>query len=822
MLASEIWKILRKGVTYCILHGWQGLPEHLLSDLDIVVAPRDLPKLEKALLRVAGGRLVNLTLYKSTGYRFDLAKEGNSIYFIGVDATTDFRYDGRIWFSTDELLRGRRQWNGFWVASPEVEFKYLLVKKILKQDLPRHAGDRLRKLTEEIGQKADEEAERLLGRTWGPQVLEWLRRGEWEALEGNLTTFKKVLKRERLRRDPLNPLRYWGPEILRIWRRWRYPTGLLVTVLGPDGAGKSTLIEGLQREIAGAFRRTTVFHLMPGLLRRKGDGGPVTDPHGKPPRSFFASLLKLAYYWLDYTLGYWLRVRPALVRSTLVLFDRYYDDLLIDPKRYRYGGPMWAARWLRRLIPRPEVFLVLDVPVENLLERKREVEPEELQRQVEAYRRFALNTPNALLLDGSRPPEEVLRQARDVLVDLLHERYLKRRPGWFPKKEEDELVWLSQALGVQIGSGSPTHAYLELPDGRGYLLPLDNARVFRRGLDLYPAQGKKAWLGKKLLRFLAMVGLKAPGLRRVWLEEQEDSILGTLREALGRADLCFAVSLGTPGPHRKPVIQVITPEGEVLAYAKVGWDEATRELVKHETQVLQRLEGQDLPFQIPAVLYSNDAGKRSICLQSPPPREAHPAPQELGERYVAVLTALAQQGVERKRLEETAFWQRIVARVEKLRSTYWRQVLTNAMETAQKQWQGKEVPVHLAHGDFAPWNALGNDRGLYLYDWEYAQEAPAGYDLFHFLVQVGWLVEGREYQNLIEGLLATLANNMAGEGPYWRSVFVEERDTLGLLHLYLLDRLSFFCVVQPYALEKTHRLGKLLLAAQDLGRRVKT
>ena len=822
MLASEIWKILRKGVTYCILHGWQGLPEHLLSDLDIVVAPRDLPKLEKALLRVAGGRLVNLTLYKSTGYRFDLAKEGNSIYFIGVDATTDFRYDGRIWFSTDELLRGRRQWNGFWVASPEVEFKYLLVKKILKQDLPRHAGDRLRKLTEEIGQKADEEAERLLGRTWGPQVLEWLRRGEWEALEGNLTTFKKVLKRERLRRDPLNPLRYWGPEILRIWRRWRYPTGLLVTVLGPDGAGKSTLIEGLQREIAGAFRRTTVFHLMPGLLRRKGDGGPVTDPHGKPPRSFFASLLKLAYYWLDYTLGYWLRVRPALVRSTLVLFDRYYDDLLIDPKRYRYGGPMWAARWLRRLIPRPEVFLVLDVPVENLLERKREVEPEELQRQVEAYRRFALNTPNALLLDGSRPPEEVLRQARDVLVDLLHERYLKRRPGWFPKKEEDELAWLSQALGVQIGFGSPTHAYLRLPDGRGYLLPLDNPGVFRRGLDLYPAQGGKARLGKKLLRFLAIVGLKAPGLRRVRLEEGQDSVFGTLRKALGRADLCFAVSLGTPGPHRKPVIQVISPEEEVLGYAKVGWNEATRELVKHETQVLQRLGRQNLPFQIPAVLYSNDAGKQSICLQSPPPREAHPAPQELGERYVAVLTALAQQGVERKRLEETAFWQRIVARVEKVRSAYWRQVLTNAMETAQQQWRGKEVPLHLAHGDFAPWNALGNDRGLYLYDWEYAQEAPAGYDLFHFLVQVGWLVEGREYQNLIEGLLATLANNMAGEGPYWRSVFVEERDTLGLLHLYLLDRLSFFCVVQPYALEKTHRLGKLLLAAQDLGRRVKT
>lgn len=794
------------------------------SDLDIVVAPGDLPKLEKALLGAERGRLVNLLQHESTCYYFVLAvPEGNGVRFLPVDAATDYRRDGRVWFSAEELLTGRQQWNGFWVASPEVEFMYLLVKKILKQNLPHRARDRLRKLAEDLGPQADEEAGQLLGKTWGPQVLEWLRKGEWEALEGNLTTLKKVLKRERLRRDPLNPLRYWGPEILRIWRRWCYPTGLLVTVLGPDGAGKSTLTEGLQREMTGAFRRTTVFHLRSGLFRKKGDGGPVTDPHGKPPRSFWTSLLKLVYYWLDYTLGYWLKIRPALVRSTLVLFDRYYDDLLIDPKRYRYGGPMWAARWLRRLIPRPEVFLVLDVPVEKLLERKREVEPEELQRQVGAYRRFALNTPNALLLDGSRPPEEVLHQARDVLVELLHERYLKRRPRWFPEKGEDELAWLSQALDVQIGSGSPTHAHLRLPDGRGYLLPLDNARVFRLGLDLYPAQGRKARLGKKLLRFLATAGLKAPGLRRVRLEEGQDSVFGTLREALGRADLCFAVSLGTPGPHRKPVIQVMSPEGEVLGYAKVGWNEATRELVKHETQVLQRLGVQSLPFQIPAVLYSNDDSKRSICVQGPPPRKAHPAPQELRGEYVAVLTALSRQGVERKRLEETAFWQRIVARVQKVRSAYWRQVLTNAMETAQKQWVDKKVPVHLAHGDFAPWNALGNDNGLYLYDWEYAQEAPAGYDLFHFWVQVGWLVEGKEGQDLIEGLLATLANNTAGAYSYWTSIsiHVEEGDFLDLLHLYLLDRLSFFCEVEPYAFEKTRSLGRLLLAAQDLGRSVK-
>lgn len=806
-----------RDVKYAILHSWQGLPEHLPSDLDIVVAPEDLPKLERELLQAEGTRLVNLLQHESTCYYFVLAVEdGEKLRFLPVDAATDYRRNGRIWFTAEELLEGRRRWKEFWVASSEVEFKYLLVKKLLKQAVLSHAGARLQELAEELGATADEAAQRLLGPEWGALVMGWIRTGEWEALEGHLPTLKHVLKRERFKQDPLNPLSYWLPEIKRVWQRWRHPTGLWVAVLGPDGSGKSTLIANLEKDLKGAFRRTARFHLMPGLLRRRGDGRPVTDPHGKPPRSLPASLLKLLYYLLDYNLGYWLKVRPALVRSTLVLFDRYYDDLLVDPRRYRYGGPMGAARWIQGFIPRPDLFLVLDVPVEALRERKQEVEPEELQRQVKAYRRFALSTPNAILVDGGQPPEEVVRQARDAVVEILHGRYLKRRHLWFPGAEESGLTWLSDALGVELGSGSPTHAHLRLPDGRGYLLPLNNPLVFRRGLDLYPAQGRKARLGKKLLRFLAMVSLKAPGLRRVRLEEEQDSVFGTLRNALGRDDLCFAVALGTPGPHRKPVIQVMSPEGEVLGYAKVGWNEATRELVKHETQVLQRLGVQSLPFQIPAVLYSNDDSKRSICVQGPPPRKAHPAPQELRGEYVAVLTALSRQGVERKRLEETAFWQRIVARVQKVRSAYWRQVLTNAMETAQKQWQGKEVPLHLAHGDFAPWNALWNDNGLYLYDWEYAhQEAPAGYDLFHFWVQIGWLVQEKRPRTIMKSVLQSGDEPMLLE--YWEQIGASIQEVPSLLHLYLVDRLSFWGIMGPEIIRVLHWLAVSLLAL-SLGR----
>jgi len=793
MLTSEIFtRILGEDIVYCILHGWQGLPEHLPSDLDIALVSEDLPKLEEQLLHFPKGRIVNLLQYCSTAYYFVLVVEDDKgMHFIPIDAATDYRGGGRVWFTIEELLEGKQTWKGFWIASPHVEFKYLLVKKIIKQNVPTYARERLQALAYLLGSQADREAEYLMGRFWGPKVIAWIRSGEWAELESYLPILKKVLRWKRLKQDPLNPLRYWLPEIWRAWRRWRHPTGLFVAVLGPDGAGKSTLIGQLEGKIMRAFRRRAVFHFSPGLFRRRGDGSPVTNPHGKPPRSWFVSLLKLLYYWLDYTLGYWLKIRPLLVCSTLIFFDRYYDDLFIDPKRYRYGGPIWAVRLLRHLIPRPDIFLVLDVPKERLLERKQEVAPEELERQVRAYREFVVTTPNAVLLDGSKPIEEVVAQARDILLDYLHLRYLKRRSLWFPWAKGEELSWLSSVLGVVFRSGRSTHAFLQLPDGRGYLLPLATTQTFRSSLNLYPAQRAKARVARNALWALTFLGLKAPILPKVNMEDGDtgDCILQTLRKVFGQRDLVFAVSLGTPGPHRKPVIQIMTPSGEALGYAKVGWNEATRALVRNEVRVLQMLQDEDLPFDVPQVLYADYNGERALCVQGAPPAGARTDAQELTAEHIEALCSLACRNLRRRPLEESRFWQCIIERAQQVQNRWWQHFLNRMLESVRQEWIDQEVPFHFAHGDFAPWNALRINNRLYLFDWEYAQEEmPAGYDLFHFLVQTSRLVCKVNPQEIKKAVLDQAKQWLANE--FWNCVNIQVADIPKLFQLYILDRIS--------------------------------
>lgn len=422
------------GGSYCILHGWRSLTT---SDLDIAIAPRDLGKLLRAVHRMEGTSVVQIVKHEATCNYFVLAIGSCApAGFLVVDTATDYRRDGRVFFAIGEMLALRRRWNGLWVAAPAVEFKYLIVKKTLKGGFPPHQRERLQELARELDVEGEEIGRRLFGDRLGGRLLEWVKSGRWGMVEKHLGELRRALRWQQVKRDPLNPVRYWLPEIPRLIGRWCNPTGLLVAILGLDGAGKSTLIQCLREDLAGAFRKTAVFHLAPGLLYRKNNQASATYPHGRPPRPVVVSLLKLAYFWLDYALGYCFKVRPALARSTLVLFDRYFDDLLVDPRRYRFQGPMELPRWIRRFIPRPDIFVLLDLPAEVAHSRKPEVSIEDARTLRARYLNLAHSLRNAHIVNASKAPEEVAADVEQVLLGYMKVR-TRRRLGPFRSPDFD-------------------------------------------------------------------------------------------------------------------------------------------------------------------------------------------------------------------------------------------------------------------------------------------------------------------------------------------------------------------------------------------------
>jgi thymidylate kinase len=199
--------------------------------------------------------------------------------------------------------------------------------------------------------------------------------------------------------------------------RWKGEIQLKIVILGPDGAGKTSVIQGLIGRLDQAGRIVTMRHLKPFLVisQRGEDGSVVVDPHGKPPRSALSSLAKI-FVWL---LEEWYANLFQDTRKTLLICDRYYHDLLVDPKRYRYGGPAWAAKVVGKLMPQPELWILLDAPTEVLQARKQEVPPEETARQRLAYLTFVRKQKKHVIVDASQPLDRVIAEIEKTLMEKI-------------------------------------------------------------------------------------------------------------------------------------------------------------------------------------------------------------------------------------------------------------------------------------------------------------------------------------------------------------------------------------------------------------------
>lgn len=362
------------GVRYAVLHDWEALARGKTSDVDLVLAKEDLPRFELSFH--SRYHVLNLLRYEASGFGFVLLPidhDPDSAFV--VDATTDYRWRGRVFFTGRDLLEGRQRWNGFWVAGPRQEYPYLLVKKIYEKGaIPEHQKSRLGQLAQELGPDGKLVISQLFGRTWGERLNNWIAQGQWTEIEAHIAPLRSCLRRQVVKRDRFNQLKYWLPEIRRIWQRWRFPTGLAVGVVGPDETERTLLIEHLAGMFPGAFRGVAILPGAPGLFTRDTSFGPACSARPKTSLQGWFSRLKRLCHRVDFTLGLLLRVRPLLVGSTLVLYRRSAESL-------------WAGL--------PDLSCTIS-------------------------------------LEGPRWDDKATRSARDILSNHLIERYLSRCQIWFP------------------------------------------------------------------------------------------------------------------------------------------------------------------------------------------------------------------------------------------------------------------------------------------------------------------------------------------------------------------------------------------------------
>ena len=210
------------------------------------------------------------------------------------------------------------------------------------------------------------------------------------------------------------------------------PAGILVTVLGPDGSGKGSLIAAAEKQIRQTMQcDTAVYHWRPWCLPSlrsllTGRAEVLTDatpPHPRKPSKALLSVLRLAYYTADYVIGYWLSVRADWKRGrAVVFFERYFYDFYFDPARLMASPPGWAVRFFNIFVPRPDLIVFLTTDPEKVRERKPELPIEEICRQIRAMHALADRLGNVVWLDTSKSLDCAANEAVTLVRQTLRKR----------------------------------------------------------------------------------------------------------------------------------------------------------------------------------------------------------------------------------------------------------------------------------------------------------------------------------------------------------------------------------------------------------------
>jgi thymidylate kinase len=193
-----------------------------------------------------------------------------------------------------------------------------------------------------------------------------------------------------------------------------------VCILGPNGCGKTRLIEGLMPILQSASKvvekRQPKLKISFTRVSSEADGS--TYSRAEVLRGSLASAATVVQLLLEE----WLNQFTGKKNLTLRIFERYYHDLLIDPKMYDYNGPMWFAGLVGKLFPSPDLWILLDAPAKVMQSRNQQHAPAETLRQLEAYRAFVKTRKKYIILDASKPADSVIEDAYAAIIDMLAQR----------------------------------------------------------------------------------------------------------------------------------------------------------------------------------------------------------------------------------------------------------------------------------------------------------------------------------------------------------------------------------------------------------------
>ncbi|MGY1636650.1 hypothetical protein ACI78V_08340 [Geodermatophilus sp. SYSU D00742] len=395
IVAAAFRGLTEAAVPWVLLRGADDLAAPS-GDVDLLVDRDALPRVDVAL---AAAGLHRLGSRGHGSHRFYFAYDADDDLWVTLDVVSEIEF-GRHQSLRSPLaaacLGRRRQDGALSRPAPEDEAWLLLLHLLLdKGTVPAGRRQAARAAAQVAGSSPVAD---FLDREIAAGSARRVRDAVLDEHPGRAEELARELTRRWVGRRKVGARLVGGRN--RLLRRLEVPFGrptggLVAALVGPDGAGKTTVAEALRARYPlpsravhmGIWREGPWDHRLSRL-----PGGRVLQRTGRIVRSSLAA-------------------RYHRARGRLVLLDRFAQDVLlpgvVDTSR---GGRLNRLLSLH-LAPEPQLVMLLDAPGELMFARKREHSPGVLEERRQGYLALVSDVPNGVVLDATEPVDRVTRAA---------------------------------------------------------------------------------------------------------------------------------------------------------------------------------------------------------------------------------------------------------------------------------------------------------------------------------------------------------------------------------------------------------------------------
>jgi hypothetical protein len=318
---------------------------------------------------------------------------------------------------------------------------------------------------------------------------------------------------------------------------------------------------------------------------------------------------------------------------------------------------------------------------------------------------------------------------------------------WGPGMAEGEPVAVSTSRppeGHQI-----VEAYAVIPSSARpkLLLPLGSRAATVGSLRKYNAMKSPSTRARQLALAGVFGTFAGPRIFRDRLFVSIDSrvpvgehgrwlILPHLSAQLGGSHPYAAVTVRRDNPNVKPTLQLFSRSGAPMAYAKLGWSEATRELVRGEAEALSAVRGRLRVVDAPPLLASGEWRDITFALVGPLPEGLKRWTTDPVRAPEVTLDVAHSTGAHEAPLATSAYATRVRIQLNAMQAH-------GPLETrVLREWldrligQSEVLTFGRWHGDWVAWNLGSAGDRIAAWDWEHsADDVPVGFDVLHWHFQ---------------------------------------------------------------------------------------